>query len=239
VIPAAAGLTAGVIMMWAFGRLANRAALSGSFNRIQAHLLEFWLFVDEPSLVWQSWRGLLAANSRFLWALAGPLAILSAASVPLLLLLDTRYGLAPLPVGKPAVVTVTMEHLTPPPSLDVPEGVLLESAPVRIPGAHEVSWRIRPVRALSAALHCRIGGNSMEKGVEAGSGYRCISPRRTRSLAGWLLHPAESRLAPGAVRSIEMDYPSATVSLFGVAAHWSVWFLGFSVAGAILGSRLW
>jgi len=226
-------------MIWAFERLADLAALRQAFRRIQAHLLEFWLFVDDPGLVGKSWRGLLAANGRFLRALLPPLVVLSAALAPVFLLLDARYGTAPLPVGRPAVVTVALERPTASPSLGVPDGVALESPPVRVPAVGEVSWRIRPLRALSGELRCRIAGAEVEKAVEAGSGHRWVAPRRTRSLAGWLLHPGEARLETGVVRSIEIGYPAAAVTLFGIKAHWSLWFFGFSLAGAILGARLW
>ncbi len=99
------GLVAGAVAMWLFRRLADRHALRIAANRIQAHLLEFWLFVDEPASVWKSWRGLLAANARLLRLLLVPLAAISLPMVPLFFWLDSVYGRAPLPPGKPVVVT--------------------------------------------------------------------------------------------------------------------------------------
>ena len=60
-------------MTWIFRRAANGPAIRAAMNRIQAHLLEFWLFVDEPRAIWKSWKGLLAANARLLGRLLVPL----------------------------------------------------------------------------------------------------------------------------------------------------------------------
>ena len=98
-------LLAGGVLMWAFRRMADVAGIGRAAARIQAHLLEFWLFVDEPSLVWKSWRGLLGANARFLRLLLVPLVVLSIPMVPAWFVLDALYGNAPLVVNQPALVT--------------------------------------------------------------------------------------------------------------------------------------
>src|SRR5437879_5154955 len=94
--------------MWIFRRMTDRQAMRTAVNRIQGHLLEFWIFVDEPSLVWKSWRGLIGAIVRLYRLLLVPLLLVSIPMVPLFFFLDEIYGSAPLPVGKPAVVTLGM-----------------------------------------------------------------------------------------------------------------------------------
>lgn len=236
---AAVGVAAGALMMWAFLRLADAAAIGRSVNRIQAHLLEFWLFVDEPSLVWKSWRGLLAANGRFLRLLLVPLALLAIPMLPLAAFLDAWYGSAPLPVGRPALVTMGMNRAldTQAPVLRAPGGITVEGPPVRVFSAREVSWRIRPREAATGELQLTLAGTTVEKSVAAGAGTQFLSRRRTRSLAAFALYPTEARLAEGPVKWVEVDYPSAAVVLFGLEAHWLVWFFLFSVPGAILAAK--
>ncbi len=147
------GLFAGAAAIWLFRRLTGRAALRAAVNRIQAHLLEFWLFADEPATVWKSWRGLLAANARLLRLLLVPLAAISVPMVPLFFWLDTTYGRAPLPAGRPIVVTAGFRApLDAPPALTPPAGIAIDGPPVRVPTRREVSWRLIPHRPVSANL---------------------------------------------------------------------------------------
>jgi hypothetical protein len=148
-----AGLLYGAATAWVFSRFANGPAMRAAANRIQAHLLEFWLYVDEPRAIWKSWKGLLAANIRLLSLLLVPALILSIPSVPLFFLLDAAYGTSPLPVGKLAIVTFSWDGpASPIPDLAASEGISVETPPLRVASLREVSWRIRPLRVLSGEL---------------------------------------------------------------------------------------
>jgi hypothetical protein len=133
---------------------------------------------------------LLAANVRLLSLLLVPFLILAIPSVALFLFLDARYGNPPLPVGKPAVVTFATDGSAGPiPDLIAPEGISVETPPVQVANIHEVSWRIRPLRAMSAELK-------------------------------W--DKASKRVTATDNRPY----------------HWSVWFVAFSLPGAILAHYL-
>jgi hypothetical protein len=229
-------VAAGALMMWVFRRAADWEALGVAANRIQAHLMEFWLFVDEPGLVWKSWRGLLGANARLLRLLLVPLVVLSVPMTPLFFCLDAFYGSTPLAVGRPAVVTAgvnqPVEGLSPLPVLRAPEGISVESPAVRVFGQREVSWRVRPQRPVSGKLQLVVGGRTVEKSVEAGQGLRYLSKKRTRSLVELVRYPTEAPLQAGLVDWIAVGYPSASVPFLGWEAHWSVWFIAFSLVGA-------
>jgi hypothetical protein len=235
---APAGAVAGAVLMWAFRRIADGAGLREAAKRIQAYLLEFWLFVDEPSVVWKSWKGLLLANARFLRLLLVPLVVLSVPTTPLYFLLDALYGESPLAVGKPALVTAqlhqALDRLAPVPQLNPPEGISVESPPVHVFGERQISWRVRPLRPVSGNLALSLAGSRMEKSVEAGPGRRLVSRRRTQSLVELVRYPTEAPLGAGPVEWIEVSYPSATVPALGVDVHWTVWFIAFSLVGAAL-----
>jgi hypothetical protein len=227
--------------MWAFRRIADREALRAAANRIQAHLLEFWLFVDEPSLVWKSWKGLLWANARFLRLLLVPLVVLSVPTTPLFFFLDAFYGSSPLRAGKPAVVTLKVRTCKEDRGhsgleLKAPDGISVEGPPVNVTGEREVSWRIRPLRPLSGTIEWTLAGRKVEKSVTAGPGSRYVSRKRTRSPLELVRYPTEAPLGAGPVDWIEVSYPYATVPFLGLETHWSVWFLAFSLLGAALAS---
>src|SRR5262245_9850834 len=94
------GVLLGALMIWVFRRTADRQSIRETVDRIHAHLLEFWLFVDEPSMIWKSWRGLLTANARLHRLLLVPLLIFTILLAPVYPCLDAFYGSSPLPVGK-------------------------------------------------------------------------------------------------------------------------------------------
>ena len=105
-------------------------------------------------------------------------------------------------------------------------GVTVETPPLRLPGAHQVLWRVRVADAAagSPAVLMQLDGARIEKTVQAGSGLAYLSVRRVASWLGWLRYPAESRLPHGPVEWIEVSYPSADIGIFGIGMHWLVWF---------------
>ena len=89
------------------------------------------------------------------------------------------------------------------PLLKLPEGMSVESPPVRV----------------------------------FSQGLRYLSKKRTRSLVELVRYPTEARLEAGPVDWIEVSYPPASVRFLGLEAHWSVWFMAFSLLGAVLSPR--
>lgn len=142
----------GVAAAWVFRRFAS-GDIRQTVNRMLAHVMELWLFLDDPRLILKAQRVLLRANLRLFRQIAVPLAI----SAPLFALAmwqaDAICGRAPLPAGQPAVVTahVRSGDLTDV-RLEAAPGMVIETPGVRIPRFHEVSWRIRPTQPFSGSL---------------------------------------------------------------------------------------
>lgn len=228
--------------MAVFRRTSDGEAIRRAANRIQAHLLEFWLFVDEPALVWKSWKHLVDAQAALLRRLLLPLVILSIPMIPAFYWLDSVYGHSALAPGRPALVTIGMNQsldtLEQKPVLIAPAGISIESPPVRVYAAREVSWRIRPERAVSGMVECRAGAAAALKSIRAGASLAYVPSRRSQSIFDLVRYPGQPPLGSGTIAFIEISYPSARVSLFGLEAHWSVWFVVFSTLGAILARRL-
>jgi hypothetical protein len=233
-------LLLGGATMWIFRRTADVAAIGETVRRIQAYLLEFWLFVDEPSLVWKSWAGLLSANARFYRLLALPLLVILIPMTPVYFLLDAVYGTSALPVGRAALVTLAMHQpldaITP--ELIAPDGVTVESPGVRVFSERQVSWRIRPVRPVSGDMQWSVGDQRLVKTMVAGEGFRYHAPKSTRGLLDWIGHPAAPLLPAGPVDWIEISYPPAVLEFIGLQAHWSVWFGVLSIVGALVFRRI-
>lgn len=230
---------AGVAMLFVFRATSNQSAIRAAKNRVIAHLLELRLFADEPAVMWRAQVALLRANLRYLAATAVPALCIAVPMVILLLHLEAYYGRAPLLPGTPAIVTV---HMRSPitdesPHLVAPSGLAVETPPVRVLDRDEVSWRIRPIRAVSGNLDFFVAGNRYEKRLVAGRKFTFVPGRRCDSVLSAFVCPDESRLPAGDVESIDIRYPPAELGLFGITLHWLVWFTVISMLSALLFKR--
>ncbi len=227
----AAGMLSGLISVWMFRRFADEKKMHVVFNRILAGLLEFRLFADEPLLIFRAQRSLLRANVQLLrQALLPALIVL----LPLGLLLagcEALFERAPLKPGEDAVLTVKynglFEERLPSVELRAPLGIAVETLPVRIARDREISWRLRVNRPASGDIEVVSNGQATGKAVCARLGLHWLSERRVKT-AEFLLHPLEWPLPGGAISSIAISYPPATV--WGVS--WLVWFFFGSLFGA-------
>jgi uncharacterized membrane protein (DUF106 family) len=231
----------GAVLLWAFGRVSNQEAIRRARRRLQACLYELRLFTDEPALIWRAQATLLWVNLRYLSLMLYPMLILTIPMVLLFALLEPFYGKAPLAPGEPAIVTVKMAYAIdpslPPPLLQAPEGVVVETPPVRVLAEREVSWRIRALRPASGHLRVVLPTEILTKSVVSGEEPRFLSGKRVRSLWSLLLHPTEGRLPEGAVDWIAVQYPSRTIVWLGFRLHWLVWLVLISMATALLLKR--
>jgi hypothetical protein len=199
----------GVLASLVFRRFTNRRAVRKAINHIYAHLLEIRLYSEEPSLVWRAQKALIVDNLRFL-ALIAPAVIMMA--IPFALLypqLDAIYGAAPLEVGHTATVTLSGNAGT----LEAPQGIRIETPPVKDLADREVSWRIRALASTRGTLRVTLPDGATILRTIA-SGERTLSPNRR----------SES--------SVAIDYPRSDVSVAGIAFPWLVWFVVISALSA-------
>lgn len=234
-------LLSGAAILWIFRLTSDQEALRRTKNRLQAHLLELRLFGDEPSLVWRAQRELLLDNLRLIRLLLWPLLVLTIPMALLFVYLDALYGHRPLVVGQAAIVTLQMKRsldpLAPPPILQAPGAIAVETPPVRILDDRQISWRVRPLGPCSGRLQIVFPDGAVEKTIQAGAGPKFLSTRRVSSILDLFGHPLEKPLRSGLVEWIEVRYPPADVSWFSLSFHWLVWFLLLSTASALLLNR--
>jgi len=229
-------LVSGVAMLWVFGRISNQEAIGRAKRRLVASLYELRLFADEPALVWRAQKELVAANLRYLALVFQPAVVLTVPMIVLLFQLESFYGLLPLPVNVPAIVSVQMKGDVSGvrPQLLAPDGVTVETPPLRVPWEHRIYWRIRPKRELEGALRIQWTDGAIEKAVACGTTHRYLARRRVSSLFDQFLYPAEKRLHRGPVGWVEIRYPTTEISCLGIRSHWLVWFLLISIGSAWL-----
>jgi hypothetical protein len=156
----------------------------------------------------------------------------------LLIHLNSFYGRAPLSVDRETIVTMGMSSTWDPhsaaPQLIAPPQVLVTSFPVRAADSREISWRIRPVGAVSGQLTFIVDGKRVPKLIEAGSRQRFVAGRSVNSTLKSLWMPAERRIASSTVEWIEIRYPKAYLSVLGLRWNWLLWFFAVSIVAALL-----
>jgi hypothetical protein len=229
----AAGVLSGAASIWAFQRWSDTEQLRVSTNSVMAHLMEFRLFAQEPSLIVRAQWNLLRANAGMLRALLGPSLLLVLPFVVLLGVLDGFFGYAALSAGEIAIVTVQASGPLHDAILQTPDGVTVETPAVRALAEHQISWRIRPGRAVSGLMQITANGAVMQKSIRTGAGLHWIAAQRSGSLVGFFLHPQEWPLFHQKVSWVRVQYPVAAV--FGF--HWLVSYSIAACVGALL--TLW
>src|ERR1017187_7527376 len=70
--------TAGVGMLWIFRHASNQTQIRIVKRRVQAHLMELRIYIDEPSVMWRAQKALFVSNLRYLGLMLRP-ALLTAA----------------------------------------------------------------------------------------------------------------------------------------------------------------
>jgi len=170
----------GALAVIVFRRFTNRKAIRADLNRIYARLLEIRLYSDELSLVWQAQKSLIVDNLKFLARIAPAVLIMA---VPFALLypqLDAIYGTMPLQIGHTATVTFSGNSAT----LQTPEGIKIETEPVKDSAENQISWRIRPVSPVHGALIVTLpNGATRSRSIAAGPQILAPKYRNESSIA--------------------------------------------------------
>jgi hypothetical protein len=223
------GISLGFLL--AFRRLANATRLKGAKDRMQAHLLELRLFKDSPRILFSALGNILIQNVRYLRFSLKPLLVLLLPMALLLVHLDGWFGYRPLLPGESALVTVkllpgnigVMKDI----ALQVPSAITLETLPLRIPAAWEVSWQIRAKEVGTHDLIFRSPASVVTKAIVVSeTAWARVWP--TTAVSGlWneFWNPGEAVLSAGSdLQQIRLGYPARSIKVLGWEMHWLLFF---------------
>jgi uncharacterized membrane protein (DUF106 family) len=228
----------GIGLLWVWSKTSDQSRMKKVKDSVWAALFELRVYVNEPRVTWRAQKALVDANFRYMGLALRPTLWMIAPMALLLVHLNSFYGHAPLPVDRETIVTMGMSSTwdphSPAPQLLAPPQVLVTSFPVRAPDAREISWRIRPVAAVSGQLTFLVDGKRIPKLIEAGPRRRFIPGRSVNSALQLLWMPAERRIGSNTVEWIEISYPEAYLSVLGVQWNWLMWFFAVSIVAALL-----
>lgn len=253
-LPAAVGLTivsaiVAVLILLVYKATSDQKRIASVKRKIFAGLFEIRLFNDDAGAIFRAQGDILRYNLAYLGLSLVPLAWMLLPMVLIIAQLQFHYGYGGLAPGEKTVFKVVVaaartsasERGTGPAiTLEVPEGLKLETPGVWIPSKREMAWRIAAVDPGDYVVRVAAAGEApVEKRVRVGAGVTRRSPSRlTPGFMNQLLYPAEPPIPKGSsLAGIFLDYPDAEVDIFGWKTHWMVVFflmsivLGFALKG--------
>ena len=228
-------LATGIVMLLIFKKTSNQEAIKRAKNRIKAHLLEIRLYKSDTAAAFRAQGAMLGANFRYMGHAVRPMLVMFIPVLLILAQLNLRYGAASLRPGEQALVKVMLAEgvgaETTAASLRAPDGLVVETPPLRIGEEGEVDWRIRAEAPGLHRLTLDIGGATVEKLVSVGQEMPArVSPLRARKFMDLFLYPGEKPLPKNSpVVKIEIGFPAQRLPLFGGTVNWLVAFFVLSL----------
>jgi uncharacterized membrane protein (DUF106 family) len=210
-------------MLLIFKRASNQQALEVVKRRIHACLFEIRLFNDDLRAIMRAQFEILRHNLTYLRLQVIPLLFILPPIVLLLAQLQPHYGYRGLEPGQPVLLKVEFHEgqeaagtasfgadaKKPSITLEVPDGLRVETPAVWIPSRGEMAWRLVAERPGDYELGVNVAGKSYGKAIRASDQAVKRSPKRVEpSLVEQFLYPAEAPLPDDApLRVMEVGYP--------------------------------
>lgn len=247
-------LLAGLLMLLIFRYTSNQQRIRETKNGIKAHLLELWLFRDDPRIMISAQWQLLRLNGRYMKLALKPMIVMIVPMALILISLEGWFGYRPLQPGEAVIVSVQVSDgeigLLERASLRASNGVMVETPPLRIPLTKEVDWRIQAngpgIHKVSVDLsglptaQAAQAGRHLEKQVVVTQGLARVSSSRLSS-EFWqtLLYPSEPPIPKQlGIQRIDIHYPARSIKIFHWETHWLVVFFVLSIVFAFAFKRI-
>jgi hypothetical protein len=228
-------------------------------DRIKAHLLELWLYKDDPAVLIRAQGQVVVHSLAYLGYSLVPMLVMLGPVALLLVQIESRFAWrAPAP-GEGVIVTVTVAGGAPAPTpgaavggapaptiapqpddaIGAP-GLTAETPALHIPDRNQVLWRIRGEFPGEHTAGIDVAGERVERRIVVGDGGLPLAPATYRENDWRILgYPAERPLpADSPMNSVEVDYPRARAEWLGLSSmSWLLFgatlVLGFALRGAL------
>lgn len=162
----------------------------------------------------------------------------------ILLHLAGRYEKRPFQIGETTVLTLRLAENTSWEQLkkveiDVPDGLKLETPPVRIVQLSEISWRIRVEEQGEYWVAFKLADHVVKKKIVVNEILLPLDSKVTRSSFSTLLSNTDESSLPesGPFLAIEMRYPKREFDMFGFELHWLLSFFLLSLVSGFAFKR--
>jgi hypothetical protein len=224
-----------VFALWVFGKASNQEKITGVKDKIAASLFEIRLFNDDLRAIARAQWEIMGHVLRYQGLALVPMVFILPPLVLLMVQLHQFYGFRGFEPGETALLRVelaTTDGPRPGLTVEVPDGLHLETPAVWVPSLGEFNWRLAADKPGDYELGFTLDGNTATKTVRVTDRIERLSPERPpKKVIDQLEWPSEKPLpTDGAIQRITIDYPEATMSLFGWNWEWSfAWMVVFFV----------
>ncbi len=225
----------GVLMLIIYKYTSNQAEIRKVKDWIKANFLAIILYKDSLKVLFSSTGHIFRANLRYMRLNLVPLLFMIVPVGLLIVQMNFWYGYKPFEPGESILVKATLANvgdlMKAEVSLVVPEGVEIQTPPLRIPNNSEVNWRLGTKQKGHYEIKIHVGGQEMTKTLVVSDRMERLSLLRHAS-GFWdgLLYPGE-RVIPSSslVRSIEVHYQPVFMGVLGWDVHWIIVYFVLSI----------
>jgi len=222
-------------MLLTFRLTSNQQGIQEIKNRIKAHFFEIRLFKDDLGLMLEAQKNILTANLLYMKYSLRPMLFLIVPVVLIMVQLSLRFDRHPLRVGESAIVKLSFKDNAPfngNAALKVPEGIIIETPPLRIRKEREINWRIKALKKGTYNLKFELNPGAFTKRLVVNDNLARLSTRRvSANLFQQILYPAEKSLPiESGIEFIGITYPPISYNILGREIHWLVIFFIVSIA---------
>lgn len=233
-------LLTGVLMAFIFKWTQNPRAVRAAKDKLKARILEMRIYQDDPALIVSAFGHTMTANLRYLGTMIVPFLVLIVPVILIFMQLDERYGRTFLPIGGKTILSVQLKDGFDPYAtqvdLEIANGVVQDSRPVRITSTREIGWRLRVDGWGTFPATLRAAGTSYTFPIVAEMQHRMIGhTREGSSFLEPLLHPHFGPIPEDSpIERVSLVYPPARYSLLFWKVHWIAIFLVYSALSALI-----
>ncbi|MBM4196647.1 MAG: hypothetical protein FJ197_06020 [Gammaproteobacteria bacterium] len=240
-LPAAWQIAATAVPLTVFALLvfrfaSDQAGITHAKDQIKAHLLELWLYKDDPGVLLRAQGRVVLHSLAYLGYSVVPLALMLVPVALLLVQVEARHAWRPLAPGEGAIVTIAIESQG---AVSLRgSGVVVETPALRLDDRGEVLWRVSGAGSGPQQVEFDVAGNTVARRVLVGDGMPPLAPVVYRADDWRTLGSAVEQALPAGspVASVTVDYPRARGEFIGLSsASWLLFgftlLLGFALRG--------
>ena len=226
----------GIVMLLIFKATSDQAGIKTAKKKVRGHFLAIRLYRDDLGLMFGTIKNLFISNFLYLKKAFRPMLFLILPVGIILIHIAGRYEKRPLQVGETTVLSLKLNDNTgweqlKKVEIDVPEGLKLETPPVRIAQLREISWRIRVEEQGEYWVTFRLADDVVKKKIMATEKLLPLDSKVTQSSFSTLLSNTDESSLPksGPFLVIEMSYPKRDFDMLGFELHWLLSFFLLSL----------
>jgi hypothetical protein len=239
----------GVFALWVFKLTSDQQRIAEVKRKIHSCLFEIRLFNDDLFAIVRAQGEILRHVAHYQALALKPMIFILPPLVLVMVQLHAFYGFRGLAPGDHTLVRAVFDGDwskrwdgdSPPVSLEVPDGLRIDSGPVWAADLGELIWQVGAEAPGDYDLELQLDGGTIRKSLRVTDSVVRLSPTRPdRSFLGQLEWPSEQPLpADSGIREITLAYPDADISLAGWHFEWQyAWMVVFFVLTMVVAVAL-